>query len=270
VSRYAARFQSLAAERRGAFIPFTVLGFPDRARCAEQLDALARHADALELGIPFSDPVADGPTIQRATATALRDGATPAACLALVAGVRDRHPDLPIGLLVYANLVLRPGIGRFYARAAEAGVDSVLVADVPSEEGEPFAAAARAAGVAPVFIAPPNAGGSALDRIARLGEGYTYVLTRSGVTGAETAAGRPADEMLAALAQRRAPPSVLGFGISRPEHVRAALQAGAAGAISGSAVVERLGGAGRSAGGLDEVEQWLDGMRSACVLPGSG
>jgi len=264
MSRYVACFESLAAERRGAFIPFTVLGFPDPVRCGEQLDLLARHADALELGIPFSDPVADGPTIQRATTAALRAGATPAGCLALVAELRARHPDLPVGLLVYSNLVLRPGIDRFYQRAAAAGVDSVLVADVPGEEGEPFARAARAAGIAPVFIAPPNADARALDRIAALGEGYTYVLTRSGVTGAERAAGRPAADLLASLARRRAAPPVLGFGISRPEHVRAAMEAGAAGAISGSAVVERLG----ADEGRRTLDGWLAEMRAATAFPG--
>lgn len=263
MKRYAARFAELAAAGRGAFVPFTVLGFPDGARCTGQLDLLARHADALELGIPFSDPVADGPTIQRAAAGALAGGATPARCLAWVAGLRERHPELPIGLLVYANLVVHRGLERFYADAAAAGADSVLVADVPSEEGAPFAAAARAAGVAPVFIAPPNADGAALDRIAELGAGYTYVLSRAGVTGAERGAGTPAAELFAALAARSAPPPVLGFGISRPEQVRAGIEAGAAGVISGSAVVERLHG--MAAGGTSEeaVSEWLAQMRAA-------
>lgn len=264
-ARYAERFARLAAAGRGAFIPFTVLGFPDAARCAEQLDLLAGHADALELGIPFSDPVADGPTIQRAASAALDAGATPAGCLALVARVRERHPALPIGLLVYANLVVHRGLESFYADVAAAGADSVLVADVPSEEGEPFAAAARAAGVAPVFIASPNAGAAALDRIATLGGGYTYVLTRAGVTGAERAAGTPAAALLAALAERGAAPPVLGFGISRPAQVRAGIDAGAAGAISGSAVVERLHGLATGEVTREAVSGWLGSMREATV-----
>jgi len=263
VKRYAARFAELAAAGRGAFIPFTVLGFPDAVRCEAHLDLLAAHADALELGIPFSDPVADGPTIQRAATAALQAGATPARCLALVARLRERHPALPIGLLVYANLVVSRGLQRFYADVAAVGADSVLVADVPSEEGTPFAAAARAAGVAPVFIASPNAAAAAHDRIAALGAGYTYVLTRAGVTGVERDAGTPATALLAALGARQAPPPVLGFGISRPEQVRAGIEAGAAGVISGSAVVERLHGlaAGKAAAG--ELSGWLGRMRDA-------
>ncbi len=263
MNRYVARFSELAGARRGAFIPFTVLGFPDAARCAEQLELLAEYADALELGMPFSDPIADGPTIQRATMTALQAGATRAQGLALVARVRARHPALPIGLLVYANPLMHRGLDRFYAEAAAAGVDSVLVADVPSEEGAPFAQAARRAGVAPVFIAPPNADAAALDRIAALGGGYTYVLTRSGVTGAERVAGTPAGELLAALTARNAPPSVLGFGISRPQQVSAGIRAGAAGVISGSAVIERLQclGTGETTPGM--LAEWLRSMRAA-------
>jgi len=263
MSRYEALFATLSAANRGAFIPFTVLGFPDRAQCFDHLDLLAQHADALELGIPFSDPVADGPTIQRAAIEALANGATPKRCLTLVARLRARHPDLPMGLLVYANLVVRSGLDNFYAAATAAGVDSVLVADVPSEAGEPFAKAARAAGVAPVFIAPPNADKTALDRIARLGAGYTYVLTRAGVTGAEQAAGAPADALLGALAERGAPPPVLGFGLSTPEQVRAGIAAGAAGVISGSAVVERLRALAAGDADRQTVAAWLNALHGS-------
>ncbi len=245
------------------FIPFTVLGFPSHTVCAGHLEILARHADALELGIPFSDPVADGPTIQRANAAALAAGATFSACLELVAGLRAQHPDLPIGLLVYANLVISRTLEGFYSRVAAVGADSVLIADVPSEEGAPFAAAARAAGVLPVFIAPPNAGQAALDRIAKLGAGYTYVLTRSGVTGTEHAAGTPARELLVQLAARDAPPAVLGFGVSEPAQVRDGIAAGAAGVICGSAVVNRL--AQLASGQLEvaALEGWLASMHVA-------
>ncbi|MGH8272732.1 MAG: tryptophan synthase subunit alpha [Gammaproteobacteria bacterium] len=270
MNRYAERFEVLAANGRGAFIPFTVLGFPDAARCAEQLDLLAEHGDALELGIPFSDPVADGATIQRAATAALQAGATPTTCLGLVAKLRERHPALPIGLLVYANLVVHRGLERFYADVAAAGADSVLVADVPGEEGAPFAEAARAAGVAPVFIAPPNADTAALDRIATLGAGYTYVLTRAGVTGAEQAAGAPAAELLKALAERNAPPPVLGFGISRPEQVHAGIEAGAAGVISGSAVVTRLRALAAGEMRVIALAEWLSIMHLAAVAGETG
>lgn len=260
---YEAMFEKLRAQGRGAFIPFTVLGFPDQEQCFDHLDLLARHADALELGLPFSDPVADGPTIQQATAQALAAGATPSRCLSLVSRLRERYPELPIGLLTYANPVVHRGLDQFYAEVAQSGADSVLVADVPSEEGDPFATAARAVGVAPVFIAPPNADDAALNRIARLGAGYTYVLTRAGVTGTEHSAGSPATALLNALAQRNAPPPVLGFGISTPEQVRYGITAGAVGAISGSAVVERFQALTADETDCASVATWLNSMHDA-------
>ena len=265
MKRYADMFAALRDEGRAAFVPFTMLGFPDLEACATHLELLAGHADALELGVPFSDPVADGPTIQRAAVRALQANAGLGRCLDLVRRVREGHPRLPIGLLVYANPVVHAGLEAFYRRVAGAGADSVLVADVPSEEGAPYAAAARAAGVAPVFIAAPNTEGTALDRIAELGAGYTYVLTRAGVTGAERAAQAPGEGLLAALAARGAPPPVLGFGISTPEQVRAGARRGAAGVISGSAVVAKLE---RLAAGETTQEaflEWLEAMRKAAV-----
>ncbi len=239
MSRYAALFSRLAARRQGAFIPFVVLGDPSPEQSLAVLEALvAGGADALELGLPFSDPVADGPTIQAADLRALEAGTTPARALEIVARFRERH-DHPVGLLVYANLVESGGRERFYAHASDSGVDSVLVADVPALEAPPFAAAAEAAGIAPVLIATPNAGDATLARIAALGRGYTYVVTRRGVTGSEAAAQDQAG-LLARLTALGAPPAVLGFGISTPEQVRAGLDAGAAGVISGSAVVAQI------------------------------
>ncbi len=263
MKRYADMFTALRDESRAAFVPFTMLGFPDMEACADHLELLAEHADALELGVPFSDPVADGPTIQRAAVKALEADAGLDRCLDLVQEVRERHPRLPIGLLVYANPVVHAGLDVFYRRVAAAGVDSVLVADVPSEEGAPYAAAAKAAGVAPVFIVAPNTGEEALDRIAELGAGYTYVLTRAGVTGTERAAGTPARTLLDALEQRGAPPPVLGFGVSSPGQVRAGAAAGAAGVISGSAVVTMLERFDRGEISRKACSKWLESMRRA-------
>lgn len=240
-ARYSAMFETLAARGEGAFIPFAMLGDPDPARSLGAVRSLAAAgADALELGLPFSDPVADGPVIQAAAARALRAGVRQADCWKLVAQVRNEFPEIPIGLLVYANLVCHRDPARFYQAAAGAGVDSVLVADLPVSESAEVAAAARAHGIAPVFIAPPNADPARLAAIAAAGEGYTYVTSREGVTGADERLHRDQSRLIAGLKALGAPPPVLGFGISTPEHVRTALAMGAAGAISGSAVVSRL------------------------------
>jgi tryptophan synthase alpha chain len=137
-------------------------------------------------------------------------------------------------------LVLARGRDLFYRAAREAGADSVLVADVPLAEAAPFVAAARAWGIAPVLIAAANTPPARLRQIARLGEGYTYCVARPGVTGADEEVRFDHRELLEALGAAGAPPPVFGFGISRPAHVRAALAAGAAGAISGSAIVDRV------------------------------
>jgi tryptophan synthase alpha chain len=243
-------FARLAAAGEGAFIPFAMLGDPDPARSLELVRTLARSgADALELGLPFSDPVADGPVIQAAATRALAAGVKRADCWAIVRAVRGEFPELPIGLLVYANLVCHREPAEFYREAAGAGVDSVLVADLPVLESLPVAAAARAAGVAPVYIAPPNATEERLGAIARAGAGYTYVTSREGVTGADAELRRDQAGLLRRLVALGAPPPVLGFGIARPAQVREALAMGAAGAISGSAVV-RLAAEGGDVGGF--------------------
>lgn len=261
MNRYAAMFARLRARGEGAFGAFAMLGDPDPHANGRLLDALvAAGADMLEVGIPFSDPVADGPVIQAAAERALAAGVRPDDCFALLSDVRRRHPDLPVGILAYANLVVARGRDAFYRKAAAAGVDSVLVADAPAFEAAPFAGAARAHGVAPVLIAAPNTPRATLARIARIGAGYTYCVARAGVTGASDALDLEHGGLFAALAEEGAPPPVLGFGISRPDHVRAALAVGAAGVIVGSAIVERV----RSdPGGGGEMRDFVAAMKAA-------
>lgn len=265
MTRYAHMFEQLAARREGAFIPFTVLCDPEPETSRRIIDSLiGAGADALELGIPFSDPIADGPTIQTATVRALENGATPQTCWTLLRAVRAAHPDIPIGLLVYSNLVMNDGPAKFYATAAEVGVDSVVVADVPCMEAETFVAAARASGVDPVLIAPPNASEERLRAIARLSGGYTYVVTRSGVTGAERAASMENASVFELLRSFGAPPCIVGFGISTPDHVRNALRRGAAGAISGSAVVDRI--TSHLGGGMEAaLDAFVREMKAATI-----
>ena len=159
-------------------------------------------------------------------------------CLEILARVRAYAPEIPIGLLLYGNLVFARGIDNFYRDVAAAGVDSVLIADLPIRESAPFRQAAAAHGVAPIFIAPPNACDDTLAKVAEYGAGYTYVLSRVGVTGTETEAEMTGHKLIDILNKHQAAPSVIGFGISKPEQVKAALATGAKGAISGSAVVK--------------------------------
>lgn len=239
MSRYTKMFQRLAENREGALIPFLMLGDPDAETCLARIDAvIAAGADALELGLPFSDPVADGPTLVEAANRALANGTTPARCFEMLGEIRARHPDIPVGLLVYANLVLARGVDDFFARAARAGVDSILVPDMPLRESRPLQEAGQRHGIEPVFILPPDANDDCVQNVAATSRGYVYVLGRKGVTGSERAAETPLPEKLQALRERNAAPAVIGFGVSSAAHVRNALDAGASGAIVGSALVK--------------------------------
>ena len=230
MSRYAVMFDRLGGE--GAFGTFVMLGDP----AAPPLDLLVEAgADMVEVGIPFSDPVADGPVIQAAAQRALAAGVRVGDCFELIAGFRERHPDVPVGILTYANIVTaRTG---FIRDAAEAGADSLLIADVPAIEAEPFVRDMEQAGIEPVLIAAANTRGAVLERIARLSKAYTYCVSRAGITGTH-AGGQFDSALVERLRAAGAPPPVFGFGISAPEHVRAALASGARGVICGSAIVD--------------------------------
>lgn len=240
MNRYQDMFARLRDRNEGALIPFLMLGDPDLDSSYERICAVVEAgADALELGIPYSDPVADGPTIVAAANRALAAGVTPPRALQLVAKIRQQFPQLPIGLLVYGNLVYGAGVEAFFASAKNAGVDSMLIPDVPVRESALIRAAGAASGVDNVFILPPNANAQTQADVARLSQGYVYLLSRAGVTGSETAANMPLDHLIAGLAANHSVPAILGFGISAPEHVRGALSAGAAGVIVGSALVSK-------------------------------
>ncbi|MEO8142128.1 MAG: tryptophan synthase subunit alpha [Sphingomicrobium sp.] len=269
MTRYAAMFDRLAAAKEIAFGGFLMLGHPAPDRTAALLDALVEGGcDMVEVGIPFSDPVADGPVIAKAAKQALEAGVRTADCLAMIADFRGRHPDVPIGILTYANIVFARGREQFCAELAQAGADSLLVADVPSIEAAPWAEVAMTAGIDPVLIAAPTTPQPALETIARLGRGYTYCVARLGVTGSGAAAfsgngaaapGMDHRPLFADLARLAAAPPVLGFGISTPAHVAEAVAAGAAGVISGSALVERAA----LPDGPDQVRVFCQSMKAA-------
>ena len=258
MSRYEAMFERLGRAGEAAFGGFLMLGDPDRERSADLLEALvAGGADMVEVGIPFSDPVADGPVIQASADRALAAGVRTGDCIELIAAFRARHPAIPVGVLTYANIVIARRVDAFCAELGRVGADSLLVADVPSIEAAPFAEAARAYGIDLVMIAASNTPDQTLATIAAHGRGYTYCVARAGVTGTDAG---PAfdDRMIARLRALDAPPPVLGFGISIPDHVRAAVVAGAAGVISGSAIVALA-----RSGGPKRVREFVSAMKAA-------
>ena len=238
-NRYKNKFKQLKENNQGAFVPFVTLCDPNFDLSLKIIRCLIKSgADALELGIPFSDPIADGPVIQKASIRALQAGATVAGCFKLIKTIREEYPDIPIGLLLYSNLVVSNGIENFYKAAEQAGVDSVLIADVPILESAPFIKDAIKHNIQPIFIATPNASQDVLKQVAEYSEGYTYLLSRAGVTGTDVKAEMPIENILSSLKSFNAPPSLLGFGISNVEQVKEAIGLGVDGVISGSAVVK--------------------------------
>lgn len=238
MSRYDAMFKRLEEKGEGAFVPFIMLSDPSPAEAVEIITTVVEAgADAVELGVPFSDPVADGPAIQTAHVRALDGGATVQQALDQVRELRQRFPELPIGMLIYANVAYVRGLDRFYPDFHSAGADSILLPDVPVRESQPFTEAATAAGVDPIYIAPAKASRETLEGVAANSRGYIYAISRDGVTGAEKEATVDGlREVVDNINSFGGAPVLLGFGISRPEHVRDAIAAGASGAITGSAI----------------------------------
>jgi tryptophan synthase alpha chain len=235
MSRYAGMFDRLKVRGEAAFGGFLMLGDPDLETSEQLLDALVKGgSDMIEVGIPFSDPVADGPVIQAAAKRALDARVRTGDCFELIAKFRRRHAQVPVGILTYANLVIaRPG---FMREAAEAGADSLLIADVPALEAEPFTREMKQSGLEPVLIAASNTPMETLERISGLSKAYTYCVSRAGITGTH-AGGEFDGSLIDRLRKLDAAPAIFGFGISGPEHVSAAIAAGASGVICGSAIV---------------------------------
>jgi tryptophan synthase alpha chain len=264
MSRYDAMFERLAVKKEGAFIPFVVLGDPNVETSLQIIQTLIdAGADALELGLAFSDPVADGPVIQRADMRVLAGGVKTADALQIIKNVRKKNADIPIGILTYANLVVNKGVDAFYAALQKAGVDSLLIADAPTFEVTPFLMSARKHGIDQVMIVPPNIDDDRLAFIAKESSGYAYVVTRSGVTGADSSLSLSSQEVFAKLKKLNAPPGIYGFGISKPEHVKQAISAGAAGAISGSALTSIIEKNLGSNALLSQASQFVREMKAA-------
>jgi tryptophan synthase alpha chain len=237
MNRYEKTFRRLKAKGQMAFIPFAVAGDPDIRTSENILKAyIAGGADILEIGYPFSDPVADGPVNQRAAQRAIAAGLTHASFFALIRRLRA-ITDIPFGLLCYANTVLHYGVDRFCREAAGAGLDSLLVADMPPEESGDLRKALRRHGLGRVFIVSELTPLSRMRLITSQIDSFVYVVSRLGTTGIGTTLSGSISSTLRRLRKVTKKPLAVGFGISTPEHVRAVRAAGADAAIVGSALV---------------------------------
>ena len=259
--RLARAFERIRLAGAPGLVTYVAAGDPDLPRTAGILRALDRAgADVLEVGVPFSDPLADGPVIQRATERALAAGATLAGVLDVIGGVRAEI-RAPIVVFSYANPILRIGTGTFAARAREAGVDGVLVLDLPIEEADEFRHLMAAQGIDTILLLSPTTTDERLRKAAALGSGFLYAISRLGVTGARDRVAEGAREMVERIRQVSTLPVALGFGISRPEHVREVGQWADA-AVVGSALVSVIAEAGASADLETRVEEYVRWLKS--------
>ncbi len=259
-SRLSAAFDRIRAEKRTGLVTYVTAGDPDLSRSADILCGLDRAgADVLEVGIPFSEPLADGPVIQRATERALAAGATASGVLDLVKRVRQ-DVKAPIVLFTYANPVLRMGIDTFGDRARDAGVDGVLVLDLPIEEAGGFRDAIAARDIDMIFLLSPTTTDVRLKDAARLGRGFLYGISRLGVTGTRDTVADGAEALAGRMRAATSLPIALGFGISSPAHVR---QIGkfADAAVVGSGLVGVIAEAGKSPDLVERVESYVRWLR---------
>lgn len=262
--RLASTFARLRAAQGPGLVTFTTAGDPDLALSADILMALDRAgADVLEVGVPFSDPLADGAVIQRATERALAAGGSLNASLDMIAGIR---PTLaaPVVIFSYANPLMRMGIETFARRAAQAGVDGVLALDLPIEEAGAFRETLSAAGLDTIFLLSPTTTEARMRKAAELGRGFLYGISRLGVTGARDTVASGAAALVRRIRAHTTMPIALGFGISRPEHVTE-VTAYADAAVVGSALVSLIAQAGRSADLIDRVEAYVRWLKGAAT-----
>jgi tryptophan synthase alpha chain len=259
-------FDSAASEGRLALVPYVVAGYPDPAAGLDvALAAIDAGADLLEVGLPYSDPLADGATLQRASAAALAAGTDLEAALRLIGRISEARPGVPIVVMGYANQLIGGGDGgATAARLAAAGVAGVIVADLTPDEGAPFETTAASAGLAVVYLVAPTTPPERRAMIAARSRGFLYCVSLVGVTGARSSLPRSVGRYVREVRSVAPLPVAVGFGVSRPAHVRAIGRAGADGAIVASALVDALGPDGRDIGRMAAL---VRSLRAATERP---
>jgi len=259
--RISQTFARLRAARERALVPFITAGFPDLDTSEALVLAMADSgADLIELGVPFSDPTAEGPTIQRSSERALAGGVTLRRILERVKKLRSRV-DVPLLLMGYANPFYAMGVEGFVEAAAEVGVDGIIVADLPPEAGEALFHAAEMRGIDPVLLAAPTTVDSRLEMLAGRTRGFLYYVSLTGVTGARAELARDLEANVGRIRKHSQIPVCVGFGISSPEHAR--LVGGFAdGVVVGSAIVDRIEAAASREAAVDAVAQFVAELKA--------
>ena len=238
--KYSDVYNRLKSDGKIAFVPFTMLGFPNYDMSLEIIKTIIDNgADILELGFPFSDPVADGPIIQEANTITLQNGFNTEKCFQLLSDIR-KYSNIPIGLLVYGNLIYSYGIEKFYKRLHDLEINSILIPDIPPEECDDYLAAGNRNRVESVFIITPITPDNRLDMILERTSGFIYLISRLGVTGTHKSADQDLKAIVNKIKARTSLPINVGFGISKPDHITTLKELQADGAIIGSAIIKLI------------------------------
>ncbi len=265
MSRIAATFERLAESEEGAYIPYVCCGDRGVGFTGELVRRLSRAgADVIELGLPFSDPMADGPTIQAAMVRSLSSGFRVAKLFDLISQARSDGVDTPIVVMTYYNPILRMGLDTFCKRLAEAGADGILPVDLPVEESGDLERIASAHELDVIRLVSPTTDDERMAQILQSANGFVYAVSISGVTGQRDSLPHSAIALLKRLREKSGLPVALGFGISNQEQVRQAMAAGASGVVEGSALINIYArGLGDEDGALDLVEEHARGMKDS-------
>lgn len=260
---YPEMFERLKKKNEGALMPFIVAGYPDLKTSIKIARTLVESgADALEIGFPFSDPIADGATIQNANVQALKNKMTVEKGFKLVSKIR-KHVKVPIGLLLYYNLVYQKGIYNFYKKAKNCGVNGILIADLPPEEASDAVKAARKYKLHQIFLIAQTTSNKRLKMISKYSSGFHYLVSVMGVTGARKKIKKETIDLIKRVKSVSPLPVLVGFGISKPWHVREVINAGADGAIVGSALIDLIGKNIGNPELLNIISRWIKEMKNA-------
>lgn len=263
-NRYEEVFGTLRKNGGRAFIPYMMLCYPDRKLCLQAIQVMIdAGAHALELGLAFSDPLADGPAIQAAAAATIESGFKTKDALELIADIRNANPSIPITLMCYYNSVLAHGLSQFCSLAKDAGVDGLLVVDLPPQEAKPLAEQCKRSGLEQIFIISPLTTEIRMKSISEYAGGFLYVVSRLGITGEEERYDSGLADLISKAKQSMSLPTVVGFGVSSPEQAERMFAIGADGVITGSKIINLMNEVKNGKATLNDLKAFVQSMLSA-------
>jgi len=269
INRIDKKFRKLKSTNQKALICYVVAGYPDIRTSQDIITSLINGgADIIEIGIPFSDPIADGSTIQDAIQNSLTSGTTPDMCLELASRIRKTFPDIPLIIMTYSNILFRKGYIQFAQQAKESGIDGFIIPDIPIEEAKEYLDSVKRIGISTIFLVSPNTSEKRLKIISKICTGFLYVISIYGITGERKGFDEYTIESIKRVKKVIVDnlPLAVGFGISNPQHVRYMIDAGADGAIIGSAIIKKIKEIENKELLLNTLNRFAHEMKNSCKI----